>query len=415
MDVFSLSGIANNAALKTQSDLQTLSQRLSSGLRVNTAADDPSGLAIAESLASKVSGMDEGTRQLQSANNALTVADGAMSTVSDILQRMRALVVEARNGLASTADTNDIQAEITQLRLEIDRIAENTTFNGRQLLDGSASSAVALPTRVMLVQNPDASGGGQIIDQSVDPQQPAVAPNAPQLVQLVSVDSYDPVANALNVTVTIGSQETSFGPEQSSTIQIGNGTNFQPGFAPPTPGSPSFFQYDQNGNYVLSFNVGTLTPSDVGATALLVTLPAQYEAPGSALQINTGDSEGDVVSVDIAGVSSTNLGVNKVILGDDLENQAAEYRIDYALETIDSSRATVGAQMVSMQEAASNNNTTSVNTQASESAIRDVDVGAAVVQFTRDQVLAQFQTRLVADAEKMSRIVATLVSDSMVH
>ncbi|HEV3086321.1 MAG TPA: flagellin [Candidatus Elarobacter sp.] len=415
MDVLSLAGGALNASLKTQNELQSLTQRLSSGLRVNSAVDDPSGLAIAESLASKVSGLDEGVRQIQTANNALTVADGAMATVSEILQRMRTLVVQARSDLQSNADKGTIQAELDQLRLEIDRIAQNTSFNGRNLLDGSASSVAPQPTRILLPTNPNASGGGQIIDSSVDPNMPNVAPNAPELVQLVTVDSYDPVANALNVTVTIGSQETQFGPDQSSTVQIGNGTNFQPGFGPPVPGTPTFFQYDQFGNYVLSFNVGTLTPADVGASALLVTLPAQSKAQGAALMVNTGDGEGSVVSIDVAGVSSVNLGVNEVILGNDLQNQGAEFRIDYAIQTLAASRATVGAQIVSMQEAAQNGNTTSLNTQASESAIRDLNVGAATVQFTRDQVLRNFQTRIVADSEKMSHIFATLVADSIVR
>ena len=415
MDVLSLAGGALSASLKTQNELQMLTQRLSSGLRVNTASDDPSGLAIAETLATKVSGLDEGSQQVQTANNALTVADGALSTISDILQRMRALVVQARNGLESTSDTENIQSELNELTVEINRIAESTTFNGRQLLDGSASSVPALSTRALLVENPAASGGGNIIDQSVDPTQPAIAPTAPQLVQSISVDSYDPVANALNVTVTIGSQEAQFGPEQSSTVQIGNGTNYQPGFSPPTPGSPTFFQYDQNGNYVLSFNVGTLTPADVGSTALLVTLPAQSKAPGAALDVNTGDAEGSVVSVDIGGVSATDLGVNEVILGDYLENEGAEYRIDYAIQSLATSRATLGSQMVALQETAQNNTTTAVNTQQAESAIRDVNVGAAMVQFTSAQVLTQFQTRIVAGADKIAQTVATLVADSIVR
>ncbi len=415
MDVLSLAGAALNASLKTQNELQTLTQRLSSGLRVNSASDDPSGLAIAESLAAKVSGLDEGAQQMQTANNALTVADGAMSTISDILQRMRALVVQARNGLESTGDTENIQAELNGLTLEINRIAQNTTFNGRQLLDGSASSVAAQSTRALLVSNPAASGGGNIIDQSVDPTEPAVAPNAPQLVQSISVDSYDPVADALNVTVTIGSQDPSFGPEQSSTVQIGNGTNYQPGFLPPTPGSPTFYQYDQNGNYVLSFNVGTLTPADVGNGALLVTLPPQSKAPGAALQVNTGDNEGAVVSVDIGGVSAVDLGVNQVILGDDLENEASEYRVDYAIQTLAGSRAALGSQMVALQQAAQNGTTAAVNTQQSESAIRDVNVGTAMVRYTSDQVLAQFQTRIVAGADKMAQTVATLVADSIVR
>jgi flagellin len=417
MDVLSLSGIALNAKLKTQNALMTETERLSSGLRVNTAADDPSGLAIAETLQTKVAGLDQGALEIQNANNALTVADGAMTTISDILQRMRTLVVESRSDLQSTADRNDTQSELTQMSLEINRIAQNTQFNGRNLLDGSASSQLAQPTRALLVVNPNASGGGQIIDTSVDPNSPYVSPNAPQMVQQVSVDSYDAVSDTLNITITLGSQEPAFGPEQTITLPVGNGTNFPVGFTPPTPGNPTFVQQSQNGGgpQVLGFNIGTLTPADVGQVAILVTLPAQSKAPGSALDVNSGDGEGSIVSVDIPGVSATNLGVNEVVLGDDLENQAAEYRVDNAIESLSGIRATVGAQMVSLQEAASAGNTAAVNYQTSESAIRDANIGAETTAFTKDQILNSFQTRIIAATERMSAIVATLVADSIVR
>ncbi len=417
MDVLSLSGIALNANLKTQNALMTETERLSSGLRVNTAADDPSGLAIAETLQTKVAGLDQGALEIQNANNALTVADGAMTTISDILQRMRTLVVESRSDLQSTADRNDTQSELTQMSLEINRIAQNTQFNGRNLLDGSASSQLAQPTRALLVVNPNASGGGQIIDTSVDPNSPYVSPTAPQMVQQVSVDSYDATSNTLNLTITLGSQEPAFGPEQTITLPVGNGTNFPVGFTPPTPGNPTFVQQSQNGGgpQVLGFNIGTLTPADVGKVAILVTLPAQSKAPGSALDVNSGDGEGSIVSVDIPGVSATNLGVNEVVLGDDLENQAAEYRVDNAIESLSGIRATVGAQMVSLQEAASAGNTAAVNYQTSESAIRDANIGAETTAFTKDQILNSFQTRIIAATERMSAIVATLVADSIVR
>jgi flagellin len=416
MDVRGLADLALSAGLRTQRALADDTRRLASGLRITTAADDPSGLAIAESLASKVAGIDQGVREIQNANNAVNVAEGAMSTVGDILQRMRGLVVEARSDLVSDGDRADIQAELDQLRAEIDRIAENTTFNGRALLDGSASSQVPLPTRGMLVVNPDASGGGQIIDTSVDPNAPYIAPDAPQMAQLVSVDSYDPVSDSLNITVTLNSQDPTFGPEQTYQLQVPNNTNAPSGFTPPSPGNPTFVQQSQGGAgpQVLGFNIGTLTPADVGKYGLLVTLPAQQKASGSAMLVNSGDAEGSVQYVDIQGISAVNLGVNQVILGDDLQNEAAEYRIDYAITSLGGARAQLGAQSVSLQEAATSGNTASTNYQASESAIRDLDIGSAVTSLTRDQIQNQFQTRLIADAETLSQGVATLVADSIV-
>lgn len=417
MDVSSLSGLALSASLKTQRDLAADTNRLASGLRVNSAADDPSGLAISQSLATRVQGLDQGVHEIQNAGNALSVAEGAMSSISSMLQRMRALVVEARSDLLSSGDRADLQSELDQLRLEIDRIAANTSFNGRALLDGSASSTPPQSSRAILI-NADLAGGGTLIDTQLDPNAPYIPANAPQFVNLLSIDSYDPVSDSLNITVTIGSQEASFGPDQTvAGLQVPNGTDYPSVLLPPAPGQPTFLQNSQNGigPQVLAFNIGTLTPGDVGKSALIISLPAQFKASGSALQINTGDAEGAVLSVDIPGLSSTNLGVNEVILGNDMQNEAAEYRIDYAITTLGGVRASVGAQSLSLQEAANGGNVASVNTQASESAIRDLNVGAAVTTFTRDQIQSLFQTRLVADAEKLSKIFATLVADSIVR
>jgi flagellin len=417
MDVRGLADLALSAGFKTQQSLANDTRRLASGLRVNTAADDPSGLAIAETLASRVAGLDQGVHEIQNAGNALAVAEGAMGSIGQILQRMRALVVEARSDLMSVADKKNVQAELDQLRLEIDKIAQNTTFNGRALLDGSASSQIPLLTRQLLV-NSDLAGGGMLIDTQIDPQQPNVPTTAPQFANLITVDSYDPVTDAITITVTIGSQDAAnFGVDQTVSLQVPNGSNTPTLLSPPALGSPTFSQFSQNGAgpQVLSFNMGTLTAADVGKSALIVSLPNQVKAPGSALQVNSGDAEGAVISVDIAGMSSVNLGVNQVLLGNDLQNQAAEYRIDYALESLGGARAQIGAQTVSLQEAANSGNIASVNTQASESAIRDLNVGAAVTTFTRDQIQNQFQNTLIADAEKLSQNIATLVSLSIVH
>ncbi len=415
MDVRGLADLALSAGLRTQSELQTLTRRLSSGLRITSSQDDPSGLAIAESLASKVQGLDEGSRQIQTAANALTVAEGAMAGISDILQRMRALVVQARSDLESVADRGMMQAELNQLMLEINKIAENTNFNGRALLDGSASSVPPLNNRIIIVSNAPTGSGTMLLDQSVDPSVPAISPTAPQLAQSLTVDSYDPVSGTIQITAVIGSQDAVFGPEQTGSAQIVNGTNYLVGGSPPTPGNPTLYQYDVNGNYVLSFNVGILSPQDVGKSAFLVSLPAQQNNPGGTLYVNSGNAEGSVVGIDIPGLSAVNLGVNDVQLSTDLQNQAAEYRIDYAIQALGAVRAQVGAQTVSLQEEAASNQIASVATQASESAIRDLNVGATMTQFVRDQVLVNFQTRIVADSEHLSQIYATLVSDALVH
>lgn len=124
--------LARNAAA-----LQTSATRLSTGLRINTAADDPSGLAISQGLQAQVLGFDQATLNVQNASNAAAIADGALATTTDLLQRIRALAVEASSDISSTADKANLQTEVSQLILEVNRIAQNTNFNGIALLDGS--------------------------------------------------------------------------------------------------------------------------------------------------------------------------------------------------------------------------------------------------------------------------------------
>src|SRR3979409_2579915 len=132
--------LANSAGLnlnRNQNSLHTAVTRLSSGLRINTAADDPSGLAIAESLQAQVNGFDQGARNVQDATNAAQVAEGALQTTTDILQRVRTLAVEGASDITSSADRKNLQSEVQQLLLEVNRISQNTNFNGQALLDGS--------------------------------------------------------------------------------------------------------------------------------------------------------------------------------------------------------------------------------------------------------------------------------------
>jgi len=123
--------LANSVSLnlnRNQSSLQTAVTRLSSGLRINTAADDPSGLAIAESLQAQVNGFDQGSRNVQDATNAAQVAEGALQTTTDILQRVRTLAVEGASDITSTDDRKNLQtvlAQRAQLGATIVRLQED--------------------------------------------------------------------------------------------------------------------------------------------------------------------------------------------------------------------------------------------------------------------------------------------------
>ena len=132
--------LANNVQYNldnNQSALRNVVTQLSSGLRINSAADDPSGLAIATNLQTQVDGFSTAVQNVQNANNAAQVALGALSTTTDILQRIRSLAVEASSDLNSSQDRANLQAEVSQLLLEVNSISQSVNFNGQPLLDGS--------------------------------------------------------------------------------------------------------------------------------------------------------------------------------------------------------------------------------------------------------------------------------------
>jgi len=129
---------ALNALNKNQSLMQKAMMRISSGLRINSAADDPAGLAISERMRAQIRGLKQAQNNVQDAVSFLQTGEGALQQTTDILQRMRELVIKAQNtGVLTDTDKTAIEAELSALRDEIDRIAKTTTFNGKNILNGS--------------------------------------------------------------------------------------------------------------------------------------------------------------------------------------------------------------------------------------------------------------------------------------
>ncbi len=125
----------------SQSMLNTSLQRLSSGLRVNSAKDDAAGLAISDRMTSQIRGLNQAARNANDGISMAQTAEGALQEVTNILQRMRELAVQSSNGTNSSDDRASLNAEVTQLKAEIDRIANNTKFNGKVILSGAFSAA----------------------------------------------------------------------------------------------------------------------------------------------------------------------------------------------------------------------------------------------------------------------------------
>ncbi|MDB5073634.1 MAG: flagellin, partial [Candidatus Eremiobacteraeota bacterium] len=291
--------LANSASLnlnRNQASLHTAVTRLSSGLRINTAADDPSGLAIAESLQAQVNGFDQGARNVQDATNAAQVAEGALQTTTDILQRVRTLAVEGASDITSAADRKNLQSEVQQLLLEVNRISQNTNFNGQALLDGShAGFQQQVDVNATITSNSDLAAGGTLVDAtqvSFNPTSASVVDGTieVQVAQLTSttqgliVSFYDSKANTVSTTVLALNASGVAAAVSIDNVTIGFGA------------------------------VGTL---DVGITSFIKV--SQYVAAASnptapAFNFQSGAAEGATIQVGFINTSTNSLRIANVNL-----------------------------------------------------------------------------------------------------
>lgn len=419
--------LANNVLYnlnKNQASLQTLVTQLSSGLRINSAADDPSGLAIATNLQTQVDGFHQAVQNVQNANNATQVADGALQTTTDILQRIRSLAVEASSDLSSNTDRQNLQAEVTQLLLEVNRISQNTSFNGLPLLDGSHAGFQAQQVAFLNVSANTAlatNGNLAVINgvQSGYLVASAIATGANFNTTVGASVGYGAGAGSyatidgtielqvVNTGVSIAVQET-FINSATGAISV-DGTLFGTAAAGGSSVSADF----EN----ISITIGTITTADVGTSSYIKVsqnVAALTNPNNPAFNFQSGANEGDVIQVGLQATNTQTLRISQVNLAISSANnpslgaEDAIGQLDIALNNLLNQRAQLGAVIVRLNEDANNDNIAAVNLQASESTIRDLNVGQATTEFTRLQVLVQIGTSVLAQSNANEQSVLGL-------
>ena len=402
--------LANQALLnlnRNQGQLGKLVNQLSSGLRVNTAADDPSGLAIAVNLQNQAAGFDTANLNVQDATNAANVADGALSTVTTILQRVRSLAIEAANTITSPTDRSALQDEVTSLIQEINQISSNTNFNGQALLDGThagfqpATNAAAtitantqigafnstLQTSALITSVSISATSNKIVDGTIQLQVAQL--NATQQGIVVSFFSSASASYSQAQTITLGAGKFSFAID-------GVTVNFNSLAATVDVGTTSFVKVTQ---YV----------------------SVNSNPNGPAFQFQGGADEGATIQVGLVSVSSSSLRVSNVnvatvqLIGGNpstagavLGAQDAIGQIDQAITQVNGARAALGAVISRLQNAENNNNIASVNLTASASDITDLNVGQATADYNKLQILVQIGTTVLAQSNTNAQTVLGL-------
>ncbi len=422
--------LANNVQLNldyNQNQLKNVVTQLSSGLRINTAADDPSGLAIATNLETQVQGFNQAVQNVQNANNAAQVALGALTTTTDILQRIRSLAVEAASDINSNNDRTNLQTEVSQLLLEVNRIAQNTNFNGQALLDGSHAGFQAEQNAFLTITANAAlsTNGGRSSVNGVNHGFLAAC-------AVASTGAFNTTPNVTNVGVQgIGGKATVDGSIALQVVNTGISIAVQETFINSATGkvcvSSTLFaangvvkgtgKSSANGFDNVKITLGNFTTADVGVTSYIKVsqnVAALTNPNNPAFNFQSGADEGDTIQVGIQATNTQTLRISNINLAISSSNnpslgaEDAIGQIDNALQTLLTQQATIGAVVVRLNLDQDNDNTAAVNLQAAESNIRDLNVGAATTQFTKLQILVQVGTSVLAQSNANAQSVLTL-------
>jgi flagellin len=406
----------NLASIQTQRYLgiqqQGLSQsleRLSSGVRINRAADDAAGLAIAETLRAQIGGMRTASANAQDSINLIQTAEGGLTATTDMLQRLRELAVQAANDTYTLSDRAKIQEEVDQLKQELTRTAQTTQYNGRNLLDGSISQvtqAQAATGKVTNAVQVGVSGTADLIASVGTPYWGDGSPGpvtTPMAVDLRIEDGLNPGEIAIHV---LGSDGSDF------YIDDFNG----PSGGGPFPGVTLGLNMNNNVAMQLTFGPATLTTADIGKTVNVQIIAGQAAtSTDNALTFHVGANEGQILTFGLADMTAAGLGLETAsVVGstDQLARLGAQTLIssaDEGLRRVNVARARLGAIQNRLGHTLANLAVADENLTASRSRIRDTDVASEASALTRRQILTQVGTAMLAQANMTSRNALALL------
>jgi flagellin len=382
-------------------------EKLSTGYRINRAGDDASGLVISNQLRAQTSGLRQAIRNGQDGVSVLQTAEGALDQVNTMLNRMRDLAVQAANtGTNSLSARSAAQAEVVALREEVDRISSTTKFGSLSLLDGSfgvstakssgfvsnANSIVvaAANTQLAITFNTGSATTG-IVNGTVTASLVAATYTSADAyaaevaravkVALLGATTANVKALADNVKVTATAVT---GGGAAMTLEIG-------GLA--------------TGQTFTTAGGATTAGAATGWTAMTTT---NVTGQGGSFQV--GANAGDVINLALTASNQTALGLTTISLtGTDAAISATIAALDSAISTVSTQRGSIGALQNRFESMIENLQVTTENLAASESRIRDTDMAAEMVEFTKNQVLSQAGTAMLAQANQIPQGILSLL------
>ncbi|MDI6874896.1 MAG: flagellin [Actinomycetota bacterium] len=347
----------------TDSLLSKSLERLSSGLRINRAADDAAGLSISEKLRSQVRGLQQAVRNAQDGISLIQTAEGALQETHAILQRMRELAVQAANGTLTDADRQAIQSEVSNLINEVTRIANSTKFNGEALLNGGLGSSITV------------SGS------SLNPQ-----------YGISNIESLGAAAGTYYLSFVASSNE----------LTLSDGTNSETLRVTVPSG-----EFETSVVTFSSFSVAVTINSAL--TADIASGNGAFDVTAGAMSLHIGAYKDETITVSVGDMRASALGIDSLDVSSISGAEAAIESLDSAINQVSEQRSNLGAVQNRLEHTIANLGVAVENISASESRIRDVDMAAEMVNFTRQQIMIQAGTAMLAQANAVPQTVLQLL------
>ncbi|MEG0719640.1 MAG: flagellin [Comamonas sp.] len=389
--------------------LGTSMQRLSSGLRVNSAKDDAAGLAIAERMNTQTRGLTVAARNANDGISLAQTAEGALGKVGDMLQRMRDLAVQSSNATNSKSDREALQAELTQLRGEVDRVAKTTTFNGSKLLEGSFTGGVfqvganagdnitvgALSDVRADKLGTSVYGSGVAAATDVTTTMFGTGPTASMTAADTTISITGAGAGAVAQTVTIKA-DANMTAEQAlgKAVEAINSKTADTGVT-------AFIEKNAAGVNQIQFRATADKAGEVDTIAITYSRGADVTGVGGGTLVAAG------------GIDDIAAGKEKGIDGIDISTQSGAWealqRIDKSIDQVSSARAQLGAIQTRFEKSIENIDIQNENITAARGRIIDADFASETANLSRSQILQQAGTAMVAQANQLPQQVLSLL------
>jgi len=433
--------VAQNSLTSSGSQLSTALQQLSSGLRINTAADDAAGFAISQSMTSQINGINQAARNANDGVSLAQTASGALQEVVNDLQTMRDLAVQSLNATNSSIDRQDLDAQFQQLKLDIDSVATQTQFNGVNLLDGTFQGASfqvgANSGQTITVSSIGSSKSSNIGQYYAGTVSVAGTVTTAAGVKLTATAGTAGAFNATNLATTADLGTAINGATVKLTVSV-DGTSYTTSAITLTGTAATDLKSTVAAiNQAISPVTGLTATVNAAGTGVVIngtsspgtghvitaTTASANDAAGNAITLNATQQAAittdlGIDSQDIVGyyddatgqhtsaTASTLSGLD--VLSVDNSNKVL-ISIDNALQQLATSAAQLGAYQNRFQAAITGLTTNSTNLTSARSQIQDTDYAAATSQLSKAQILQQASTAMVSQANTIPQNILTLL------